>query len=213
MSVSTYLGFFAFWFLASIPLGPNAINSIRYGAALDGIGWIWAPLGTTVAAILFCAIVLMGFGIFVTERPWLQAAIRLAGGCYLVYLGVRILLAARRRKAGGIEVDGALAMGSPFRDGFLVSMTNPKPIILYSSVLSSYLTVNDMGSTHNIIILTITIATVFIVYMTYGLLGKTAAFIFSHDRIFNVIQIAAGWSFLFLAAAIFLELAHQYGVV
>jgi threonine/homoserine/homoserine lactone efflux protein len=204
-----YAGYFTFWFLASIPLGPNAVNSIRYGAAAPGMGWMLAPLGTTAAAIVFCAIVLTGFGLFVTERPWLQIAIRLAGGIYLTYLGGKILMSvfdSSRRKGADIDVSGTLT--TPLRDGFLISMTNPKPIILYSSVLSSYLTFDSLYSAHNVIILAITITTVLIVYMAYGILGKFAVTLFRREKVFILVEILAGGSFIFLAAVILFETFH-----
>ncbi|NKN39003.1 LysE family translocator [Agrobacterium sp. a22-2] len=208
--MSTYSAFFVFWFLASIPLGPNAINSIRYGATLDGNKWILAPLGTTFAAVVFCAIVLMGLGLFVAQRPYLQLTIQTVGATYLLYLGVKVLYDLRvNSRRSGLQFNRDSLSDYPFRDGFLISMTNPKPVILYTSVLSSYLDLSDLSSAHNAVILSITIGTVFGVYMTYGLLGKVASSVFRNERIFVYFQIAAGLSFILLALGIFVELAHK----
>jgi threonine/homoserine/homoserine lactone efflux protein len=207
--VSSYSYFFVFWFLASIPLGPNAINSIRYGATLQGNKWILAPLGTTFAAIVFCTIVLMGLGIFVAQHPLLQTSIRLIGGLYLFYLGLKIVYDVWREKNHRtIRFDKPKADEYPFRDGFLISITNPKPVILYTSVLSSYLDLSDLTSLHNAVILSITIGTVFVVYMAYGLVGKLASSAFQNEKIFRAFQIAAGLSFLFLSLGILYELAY-----
>ncbi|NTA19850.1 LysE family translocator [Agrobacterium tumefaciens] len=208
--MSTYSAFFIFWFLASIPLGPNAINSIRYGATLDGNKWILAPLGTTFAAVVFCAIVLMGLGIFVAQRPYLQLAIQTIGASYLLYLGAKVFydLAVSSRRSG-LQFSRNDMSEYPFRDGFLISMTNPKPVILYTSVLSSYLDLTNLASAHNAVILSITIGTVFVVYMTYGLLGKVASSVFRNEKIFTYFQIAAGLSFVLLALGIFVEVFHK----
>jgi threonine/homoserine/homoserine lactone efflux protein len=205
--MSPYFSFAVFWFLASIPLGPNAVNSIRYGSIMPGCGWLWAPVGTAAAAVTFCAIVIMGFGIFVTERPILQNGIRFLGGCYLAYLGLEILISSVRRKWKQLSLTAARSeLRNPFIDGYIISITNPKPIILYSSVLSGYLDVGSALSKHNAAILSITIGVTFFVYVVYGFLGWISSSLFSHRAIFQYIQVLSGISFIVLSGMIMYEL-------
>lgn len=62
------------------------------------------------------------------------------GGCYLAYLGVRLLFA----KPGKIDVSDDLAprRANAFVFGFLVTLTNPKAIVLFASVFAPVVSVD-----------------------------------------------------------------------
>ena len=63
----------------------------------------------------------------------------------------------------GVECDTEEVLNRPFLDALLVSLTNPKPIILSSSVLPSCLDLDALLPEQNIIILLIEISAVLFV--------------------------------------------------
>jgi threonine/homoserine/homoserine lactone efflux protein len=69
-------------------------------------------------------------------------ALRLVGAAYLVWLGVQSLLAARR---GAPQASGALGPrhGSPFRQGLLTNLFNPKIAVFYSTFLPQFIAPGD----------------------------------------------------------------------
>jgi threonine/homoserine/homoserine lactone efflux protein len=70
-------------------------------------------------------------------------ALRIAGAIYLVYLGVRTLLASRRDDGGGDAPGGSAAMPmsrrAAFRVGLLNNLLNPKVGVFYVTLLPQFI--------------------------------------------------------------------------
>ena len=69
-------------------------------------------------------------------------ALRLVGAAYLVWLGVQSLLAARRGASQPTEAAGA-RRASPFRQGLLTNLFNPKIAVFYSTFLPQFIGPGD----------------------------------------------------------------------
>ena len=67
-------------------------------------------------------------------------ALRLVGAAYLVWLGIQSLLAARR---GHEAAAPAPSNSSPFRQGLLTNLFNPKIAIFYSTFLPQFIGPGD----------------------------------------------------------------------
>ncbi len=83
---------------------------------------------------LLCGLSLLGLSAVLLEYHWLAWVVRVLGGCYLAYLGIRLLFS----KPAGIDSapEGAKPRGNALVFGFLVTLTNPKEIILFTSVFA-----------------------------------------------------------------------------
>jgi len=84
-------GFFA-GFILSIPVGPVNLTIMNEGAQR---GFFWAfmiGLGATVMEAIYCFIAFTGFAVFFT-RPYIKAAMELFTFVFMLYLGVKFLLA------------------------------------------------------------------------------------------------------------------------
>src|SRR5687768_16847477 len=84
-------------------------------------------LGWAAAAALCVAAVLAASATVFT-------VLKLAGAAYLVYLGVQTLRSLRR---GGEQTMGAgrRRRGSPFRQGLVTNLLNPKLAVLFTTLL------------------------------------------------------------------------------
>jgi threonine/homoserine/homoserine lactone efflux protein len=69
-------------------------------------------------------------------------ALRLVGAAYLVWLGVQSLLAARRGAPEAPAAPGA-RRSSPFRQGLLTNLFNPKIAVFYSTFLPQFISPGD----------------------------------------------------------------------
>ena len=63
---------------------------------------------------------------------------RVCGGLYLAWLGIGLLLT--RPSAIEIDADSSVRSGNPLAFGFLVTLTNPKAIVLFTSVFATAVT-------------------------------------------------------------------------
>jgi RhtB (resistance to homoserine/threonine) family protein len=72
--------------------------------------------------------------------------LKIAGACYLVWLGIQSLRSAGRA-AAAVQAPGAEGTGVPalqsFREGFLTNLLNPKVIVFYLALLPQFIGPDD----------------------------------------------------------------------
>eukprot|EP01037_Dinobryon_pediforme_P032418 gene32418-37342_t len=111
--------------LACISPGPDFI-AVTAAALASRAAGLRVALGVSIACAVWAALAMFGLGFVLTQISWGYEAIRIVGALYLIYLGSRMLYAARRPYADLPSVKASPALGSPFRRGLLVGLTNPK---------------------------------------------------------------------------------------
>ncbi len=72
------------------------------------------------------------------KYQWLTWAVRILGGAYLIYLGIKLLRAQPQAIALDQEMRPLGTRAILF--GFLVTLTNPKAIVLFASVFATAVT-------------------------------------------------------------------------
>lgn len=154
------VGFLGVVLLAYLVPGPDFLVIVRAAARRRALGRAAALGAQTGLCVHMCAAAL-GLSVIATRSAYAFTAIKLAGAAYLVYLGVRALLDARRgagvgrqdlnaapRSHSGEEpapetenardgATGADRRGSFFQ-GFLTNVLNPKAALFFLSVLPQF---------------------------------------------------------------------------
>ncbi len=73
--------------------------------------------------------------------PWLLGGLKLAGGIYLLYLGITLWRGADHRLTPPVRHRAAADTNwQAFRLGLLTNLTNPKAAVFYGSILAAFLT-------------------------------------------------------------------------
>ncbi|GAA4335811.1 LysE family translocator [Streptomyces venetus] len=151
------VGFLGVVLVAYAVPGPDFLVVVR-SAAEDPARGRAAALGAQAGLCAHMVAAAVGLSLIVTRSPVVYDAVKLLGALYLVCLGVRAVLAARRKAAGtGAPEDGGLPPGaavdrtgdgrgrSGFSQGFLTNVLNPKAALFFISVLPQF--VDGSGST------------------------------------------------------------------
>lgn len=132
------VGVFAIFIPALILPGPDFVAVVRSSMTHGTRAGLLTTCGVSMGLGLYATLSLLGLSAVLVEYQWLTWIVRLAGGSYLIYLGIRLLLTKPR----AIEV-GTVAAPSRNRAllfGFLVTLTNPKAIVLFASVFATAVT-------------------------------------------------------------------------
>lgn len=105
----------------------TAMGVSRRAGVLTGLGFAAASCTWSLFAVA-------GLGIVLAHAPWLYTAVKLVGAAYLIWIGMKMLLGARKPMAvaRGDDASGLTAI----RKAYLVSMTNPKTIAFYGSIFT-----------------------------------------------------------------------------
>ena len=127
---------------ALLTITPGIDTALVVRSTLQGgrrVG-LWTSLGICCGLIVWGLLSVLGVTAVVTASRVAYDVLRLGGAAYLVYLGVRTLLAARR------DDDAMLAAGmvprsgrAAFRTGMLNNLLNPKVGVFYLTLLPQFI--------------------------------------------------------------------------
>lgn len=111
-------------------------NSLRGGrpAALRTV------LGIAVGLMGWAAATALGVAALLAASSTVFTVLKLAGGAYLVYLGIQTLLSLRR---GEEAPERPVRAGSPFRQGLVTNLLNPKLAVLFTTLLPQFISEDD----------------------------------------------------------------------
>ncbi|MDR7153043.1 threonine/homoserine/homoserine lactone efflux protein [Hydrogenophaga palleronii] len=101
---------------------------------------VWAGLGVSCASVIWAAMAAAGLGMAMEHMQWLHRALQIAGGLYLLWIGVRTFWAASRPLPTVEPPTTQLNAWSAFRDGLLTNLTNPKTLVFFSSAFAMLFT-------------------------------------------------------------------------
>jgi homoserine/homoserine lactone efflux protein len=143
MNLETILTFSAIAGIAIISPGPAILLAIRNGAAFGMRAVTWSSLGNVCGIFCLSAAAMLGLGFVLMSSAFLFTVVKLLGALYLFYIGVRHLFgrASAFGVASGVS-DGLTATGPLhlFREAFLLSATNPKPILFFTALAAQLIT-------------------------------------------------------------------------
>ncbi len=126
--------------LAAMSPGPSFIVVMQQSVARSRRAGLLAAAGIGLGSALWAVLVLLGLSLILEQATWLYATLRLLGGAYLVYLGIRLWLGARVPLDLSLPV--AAVGASPwqsFRIGLLTQLLNPKAAVFFGSIFVTLL--------------------------------------------------------------------------
>jgi len=129
---------FAIFIPALILPGPDFVAVVRSSMTRGTRAGLLTTLGVSMGLCLYATLSLLGLSAILAEYQWLTWTVRVLGGSYLIFLGIKLL----RARPQVIELDQATQpVGKrAILFGFLVTLTNPKAIVLFASVFATAVT-------------------------------------------------------------------------
>jgi len=120
--------------LGCISPGPNFLVVTSTAMSVSRGAGLAAGLGVALASLTWASLAVAGLALVLQQAAWLFTALRLTGAGYLVYLGIKIILGARKPMPLPSRGEVTASAASSVRSGFLTSMTNPKAAAFFGSL-------------------------------------------------------------------------------
>jgi threonine/homoserine/homoserine lactone efflux protein len=127
------------YILIVIP-GPSVLFTISRGVALGRRAALATVLGNTSGLVAQLLLVAVGLGAILARSDAVYAVVKLIGAAYLVLLGIRSI--RERKQLAGVLASGSVAprsLGRTIREGFVVGLTNPKGVLIFTAVLPQFI--------------------------------------------------------------------------
>ena len=143
--LSNYLGEFlalaTIHFLAVVAPGPDFAVTIRQSVRFGRWVGICTALGIGAGISVHVLYTLLGVGALMHSTPWLLTVAKVAGGAYILYLGVSLLRSqpqsALEGDKGSDEPLAEQTLLKAFTTGFLTNATNPKATLFFLAIFTT----------------------------------------------------------------------------
>ena len=127
---------FVAWSLAVILPGPNFVATAHAASATSRSHGLRTAAGIALGTALWTAFTLGGLGAAFSAASGLYQIVRWAGAAYLVFVGLRTIIAARKADDDSHTQAPARARRSPVRHGLAVVLSNPKTAAFFTSLFA-----------------------------------------------------------------------------
>jgi threonine/homoserine/homoserine lactone efflux protein len=125
-------------FVLIVVPGPSVLFVVSRGVALGRRAALATVIGNTGGVMVQAVLVALGLGALVERSDAVFTVVKLVGAVYLLILGVRML----RNRHGLAQLHDATDVPKGtrriVREGFVVGLTNPKAVIVFTVVLPQF---------------------------------------------------------------------------
>lgn len=109
-------------------------------AMMDGrLPALIATLGMGLGSCVWAVAAMLGMAIILQQAAWAYALLKIAGGLYLLYLGVMVWRNAPETIEIGTGGAEPSRMSTALRRGVLIQITNPKVVVFFGSIFFALL--------------------------------------------------------------------------
>lgn len=135
-SVSILAGILFAIAIGAMSPGPSFILVSRTSVLHSRLHGLASALGMGLGGAAFATLALVGLVALLQQVTWLYLLLKIAGGLYLIYLGVRIWQGARvpLSDTQGESVGQRSSVWRSFGMAFATQVSNPKTAVVYASI-------------------------------------------------------------------------------
>ena len=139
MSASDWLSLALICILGASSPGPSLAVVLAISRLQGRRGGYAAAVGHGLGIFLYASIAAASLSYILKQHGHLFQIVQIAGALMLVWMGVRLLMATRRRAENRPAETTRLDLTQSFRHGFAIAVFNPKIAAFFASLFSQYL--------------------------------------------------------------------------
>lgn len=200
MTLSLWLSLLGASTLISFTPGAGAINTMTNSLNSGFRRSMWGILGQQAALLVHVVIVAAGVGLLVSRSPIIFTGIRYTGAAYLVYLGVRLIL-AKPQSAEEISLGGQEPALKMFTRGLWVNLLNPKAVVFFLAFTPQFIRLDQPALPQYLIFIgTIVVVDILVMWFFFAATAKSFSRFTATERGQRILNLSFGTLFIFVAA-------------
>lgn len=197
---------YLFVLIASLTIaspGPGVLltlsNTLNYNFKSAFLGIVGVACGMGVISIVAAT----SLGVIITASQALLGIIKVIGAIYLAYLGCKLLKAPPKKISG----DNSYTVDHPssfliFRQGFFVSLLNPKPIVFFMALFPQFIDKKEPFTHQFILLSSLFFILVVVIHSIYGLSARKLKKNSSNEKIFRYLNKIGGSVFMIFSISL-----------
>ncbi|MCA1177578.1 MULTISPECIES: LysE family translocator [unclassified Pantoea] len=192
--------------------GPGVLltlmNTLNYSLRSALAGIIGVAVGMGVISIIAAS----SLGVIITTSQFALIVVKIVGAAYLAYLGVKLFRSTpKKMRESGSE--GSLILpskSSRFRQGFFVSLLNPKPIVFFMALFPQFINAEKPFISQFCIFSMIFCVLVVIIHFIYGASASSVKKKLATGKAFSYLNKTGGSVFMVFAIGLIGSVITQY---
>jgi len=138
MALHVWLLYLAAALGLSLTPGPNSLLVLTHGALHGHRKTLFTVAGGALGFVALIALSMLGIGALLKASASALTVLKLLGGVYLIWLGVRLWRAPAIHLRADASKAGIRRAGL-FRQGLLTALSNPKALLFYGAFLPQFI--------------------------------------------------------------------------
>ncbi|ASN38497.1 LysE family transporter [Paeniglutamicibacter terrestris] len=200
MTLSLWLSLLGASTLISFTPGAGAINTMTNSMNSGFRRSLWGIMGQQSALLVHVVIVAAGVGLLVSRSELAFTVIRYAGAGYLIYLGIRLIL-AKATGSQALDTSDREPAFSMFRRGFWVNLLNPKAIVFFLAFTPQFIRLDAPPVPQYLIFIgTIVAVDIMVMWFFFAATAKSFSRFTATERGQRILNLSFGTLFIFVAA-------------
>jgi threonine/homoserine/homoserine lactone efflux protein len=208
MDFNVWLAFTITELALSFTPGPAVLlvssQGLKYGVRASNFG----AFGISTANLIYFTLSALGLSAIILEAKDLFDVIKIAGACYLIFLGIKgvyysLVKTDSKQKSESVAI--TVKNSHTFLQAFVTQLSNPKAIIFFASLLPQFVNPHENIIFQMSIFALTTIGTETFILMGYGWLGaKGRDTVHQNPKIMKWVDRLAGTILIAIGVNLFL---------
>lgn len=190
------LSVISIWGIAVITPGPNFFITAQTTVKHSRLAGFFVVLGTCTGTIIWSIAGYLGIAYLFIAAPWIYITLKIAGGSYLIYLGIKLIISAYKSNRKPVDQhESYQSLILSWWSGVITSLSNPKTAMFITSLFASVLPKSPTFSIGLLIVSTMAVISL-IWYSFVVFIFSSKKFSSFYDRIQKWVEGFAGVVFV-----------------
>ncbi|WP_279044787.1 LysE family translocator [Cedecea davisae] len=190
--------------------GPGVLltltNTLNYSlrSALAGIIGVSAGMG------VISVVAASSLGIIITTSQFALIIVKIVGAAYLAWLGVKLFRTTPKKMSDNARYSILPSKSSQFRQGFFVSLFNPKPIVFFMALFPQFINYKKPFVWQFFLLSAIFCILVVLIHLLYAVSANTVKKKLANGNMFSWLNKIGGCVFMVFATGLLVSALVPY---
>jgi RhtB (resistance to homoserine/threonine) family protein len=172
--------------------GPDMALVLQHGLARGRRAAVETAIGINAGLLVWAVAAALGIAALLRASAPAFTLLKLAGAAYLVWLGLRALNEARRGSADDASPSTKRRKASPFRQGLLSNLLNPKIALVFTTLIPQFVDAGNPAIAQTLLLAAIFIAMGLVWLTSYALLVAKVGELLKRSVVRRVLNAVTG---------------------